>query len=147
MFARSTTWRQGEGRTWQNATSIRKTFPSRASRLEGLTSRWAIPAFHSLRTMDSASRIMSRLTSASRISVPRGPERLHPAHADAQLIGKGPADVLAPRPVDGQMGALSAPVGDGKRAPGREQPEQHQGDRHPDDRAGHDPGQVAAAGQ
>ena len=34
MFARSTTWRQGEGRTWQNATSIKKTFPSRASRLE-----------------------------------------------------------------------------------------------------------------
>src|SRR6266480_1125934 len=99
MFARSTTWRQGEGRTWQNATSIRKTFPSRASRLEGLTSRWAIPAFHSLRTMDSASRIMSRLTSASRISVPRGPERLHPGHADAQLIGKSRADGLAPRPV------------------------------------------------
>src|SRR5205809_1344974 len=60
MFARSTTWRQGEGRTWQNATSIKKTFPSRASRLEGLTSRWAMPAFHSLRMIDRASRIVSR---------------------------------------------------------------------------------------
>ena len=70
MFARSTTWRQGEGRTWQNATSIKKTFPSRASRLEGLTSRWAMPAVHSLRMMDRASRIVARLTSASRISFP-----------------------------------------------------------------------------
>src|SRR6266511_5313787 len=70
MFARSTTWRQGEGRTWQNATSIKKTFPSRASRLEGLTSRWAMPAVHRLRMMDRASRIVARLTSASRISFP-----------------------------------------------------------------------------
>ena len=38
---------------------------------------------------------------------PRGPERLYPGHADAQLIGKGPADGLAPRPLDRQMGALS----------------------------------------
>ena len=78
---------------------------------------------------------------------PGGPERLHPGHTDAQLIGEGPADGLAPRPVDGQMGALSAPVGDGKRALGSEQPEQHQGNRHPEDRAGHDARQVAAAGQ
>jgi hypothetical protein len=70
MFARSTTWHQGEGRTWQNATSIKKTFPSRASRLEGLMSRWAIPAFYRLRMMDRASRIVSRLTSASKISFP-----------------------------------------------------------------------------
>jgi hypothetical protein len=72
MFARSTAWRQGEGRTWQNATSIRYTFPSRTSRFDGFTSRWAIPAFHSLRTMVKASRTVSRSTSASRISFPLG---------------------------------------------------------------------------
>ena len=33
-----------------------------------------MPAFHSLRMMDRASRIVSRLTSASRISFPPGEE-------------------------------------------------------------------------
>ena len=49
MLARSTAWRQGEGRTWTKKASTSRTLPSRTIRLAGLTSRWARPASHSWR--------------------------------------------------------------------------------------------------
>ncbi len=68
MFPRSTAWRQGDGRTWVKAASIRYTCPSRTIRLAGLMSRCASPVSHSRRMMPSASSIRASSTSASPIS-------------------------------------------------------------------------------
>src|SRR5439155_11754947 len=43
MFARSTAWRHGEGRTCTKKTSMSSTLPSRTMRFAGLMSRCAIP--------------------------------------------------------------------------------------------------------
>ena len=50
MFARSTAWRQGEGRTWTKNTSISRSWPSCTIRFAGLMSRCARPTSHIWRT-------------------------------------------------------------------------------------------------
>ena len=70
MLARSTACRHGLGCTSANATSMSTIRPSRTSRLDGLTSRWARPASHSPRTTcsPSSTSLASTVTSSSQIS-------------------------------------------------------------------------------
>src|SRR4029077_1984833 len=65
MLARSTACRQGLGRASAKATSISNMWPSRTSRLPGLTSRCASPASHSLRMIPRPSSMTPSSTSAS----------------------------------------------------------------------------------
>src|SRR5215208_423670 len=69
MLARSTAWRQGLGRAWTKATSIRNRRPWRTSRLAGLMSRWASPASHSLRMTPRPWSMIAASTVASPSSV------------------------------------------------------------------------------
>ena len=68
MFARSTAWRHGEGRTWTKNTSITLSSPSRTIRFAGLTSRCASPSSHIFRTRPRPWSITPSSISASPIS-------------------------------------------------------------------------------